>query len=336
MDTYDLPEIHKVLHGLLQPWRKDNCLPEAEYESRISTLKEIKLDEEGRYTLKSDTSLLFTHRIRFYKRLIDNAVFHHVNAIGRTLCADGSEELQCYLMKRSREAIETHLKDAALRLKKQSVPIKELTDDEADLWDRRDEKEYAIILHYLIASLVWCMMELQERFPSPYQDNEPLDVKSCYRLYTGMSPNKMVEVLVHEEGKGKPKTKPQYQHCCFHYNTNDRESFNIDIQAFYNKLLHYGLVSQDNDLKDMLALFGGEKTSVKIKWEGSNSVLASLMKTLLNEKKVITVWPEGATIWTVVSNRFIDSNGNAMPNLGKESARKKEAEMVSDLASAFC
>lgn len=336
MDTYDLSEIHDVLHGLLQPWRKDNCLPDAEYESRINTLREIKLDEEGRYTLKLDVSLLFTHRVRFYKRLIDNAIFHHANAIGRILETDGSEELQSFIMKKNHDAIETHLKDAALRLKKQSVSIKDLTDDETDLWDRRDEKEYAIILHYLIASLVWCMMEIQERYPSPYQDNEPMDVKSCYRLYTGMLPNRVVEVLVHEEENGKTKAKPQYRHCCFHYNTNDHDSFNINIQAFRNKLLHYGLVPQDNDLKDLLGLFGGEKTSVKIKWTGNNSVLASLMKALLNEKKIITVWPKGATIWTVVSNRFVDSNGNPMPNLGKESPRKKETEMVNDLVSAFC
>ena len=144
---------------------------------------------------------------------------------------------------------------------------------------------------------------------------------------TPLSSNKKNE----EEATGKNVGRTD---CCFLYN-ND-EYFAIAIQEFTNKLRFHKLIPDDMDCKKMESLFRGHSCRTKYTWLGPNHVLTHIIKGLTDEDNpIITTWPESTSKWDVVSCRFIDKDGNPLPNIRKETARKGSETVVKDAIKAL-
>lgn len=131
--------------------------------------------------------------------------------------------------------------------------------------------------------------------------------------------------------------KPYRTDCCFFY--DNKEYFNEAIMEFTAMAHRYGLVPEKYDYKDFCNLFGGCPCRKTFTWLGDNHILTHFIKRLCPDKKgernIITTWPEGYSKWKVISQRFVDKEGNPLPDIHNETARKLQEPIYQDLVNAF-
>ena len=329
--SFKLDIIDDILNKALQPWNQANIQPDRYYREKLGMAVPIPLPQDVKYQVCIKPHLIFTSRVRYYCRLVDNAVASHLREAFGILDTDNSEHLILYLQKLTRESVTTLVHDAVRHCRSLALVAEEPT----DFIEHREEKEYLIILHYLIASLTRCWMEIQERYSYVVDVADRMDVTQFYASVVGWvdMPIVQVETLAKEpnNGNGHPKIST----CSFYYINSDEGDRNRCLSDFRNRLIHYGLIPATTDLKQLLAVFGGRSTAAVIEWTGKKHVLKFIIQKLM-EKGVLSLYPDDNQYsqWYVVSCRF-KYNGEQMSNLSHESWRKKDEAMIDNIVSTL-
>lgn len=332
MTDFRFDNIKQILIGNNQPWHIDNDLDYGHYTELLRNTPQMAMPEMA-YSIKCDNHLLFTSRIRYYCRLVDNETAQQLRRVKRLLDSDGSEQLARYVLKIVRENIVTLIKDAVRQCRIFIVDAHSLKERDANFAENKEQKEFLVILHYTIASLVCCWMQIQEMYGYFLDETELYDIKTFYVHTTGMLEPPLVNV--EEEKMDEGSMKKQVTYCSFLYNNNDQDEWNISIQAFYNKLIEYGQIPPDTDKAQFMNVFRGRSTRAIITWIGkSNSPLHAIISRGIKDKW-LTVYPSTCSHWHVVSCRFVDKEGNPIPNLGKTKDNKGDIEMVKDIISTI-
>jgi len=330
INTFKLEGIDAILNKHLQPWTDSNNRPDSSYRELLSKMPEIPMPAGIVYRLNYEGYLLFTYRVRYYCRLIDNAVADHLRQAFNIIDNDQSEYTIAYLQKLTREAVTTLIADAVSKCHELTVTADGLT----DFNDKRCEKEYLVILHYMIASLVCCYLEIQQRYQYACDLSDLQDIDSFYASYVGWIADPIVylEPLRPKPNIGK---NPKITTCSFNYINNDEQDRNKCLTEFHAKLIKYKQIPENTDLKHLLAVFGGRNTAATIDWIGKKSILKFIIVKLM-ESKLLTVFPEEAayTHWYVVSCRF-KYNGQAMPNISSETKRKRDEPVIDDIVNTL-
>ena len=320
-NTFKLEGIDLILNKHLQPWIDSNNRSDSSYQQKLSSTPAIPMPNELLYQLKYEKYLLFTYRVRYYCRLIDNAIADHLRqAFEHTINSDQSEYLAAYLLKQTREAVSTLVADAVNRCQTLTVTTERFTDFNVN----RQEKEYYVILHYVIASLVRCWMEMQENYQYVIDSSDRYDISSFYASVVGWIDDPLIKVISVNENVPDEKNK-KISTCSFYYINNDEYDRNTCLSAFYRKLVQYKQIPNDTDQKHLFDIFNGGNTNATIKWIGKEATLRTIIFKLVEEKKIVTTWPEGYGHWYVVQCRFQYEDGNSMKDLSsyKEGKRKK-------------
>ena len=332
MNNFDLRKVHDLILF------RDVCNSPNEYMTEASSLPRIELNTEALYVLSPDTNILFTTKLHYYRLLIENEVNRHINAATELLEADGSEELTKFVLKKTREAVAT-LVNEAKQLTKYDIGDKNwknITSEEPYFSEHsKAAVEVSVFSHYVIAELTRCFLELQDRYAYVVGNAGCYDVSLFYTSYVGRNPDKEFEVKrsekYEEEAKNFRKVRTD---CCFLYDNEDY--FAIAIQEFTNKLIAHKLVPEDMDCKKMESLFRGHPCRTKYTWLGDNHVLTHIIKGLTkDDDPIISTWPEGTPKWTVVSCRFLDKDGNPLPNIRTETPRKGFESVVKEAVDAL-
>lgn len=323
--SFKLDIIDDILNKSLQPWNQANIKPDRYYREKLGMTVPIPLPQDVKYQVSIKPHLMFTSRVRYYCRLVDNAVTGHLREVFNMLDSDGSENLILYLQKLTRESVTTLVHDAVGHCRRLVLVAEEPT----DFIEHREEKEYLVILHYLIASLTRCWMEIQERYSYVVDVADRMDVTQFYASVVGWvdMPIVQVETLAKEpnNGNGHPKIST----CSFYYINSDEGDRNRCLSDFRNRLIHYGLIPATTDLKQLLAVFGGRSTAAVIEWTGKKHVLKFIIVKLM-KKRALSIYPEQYSQWYVVSCRF-RYGGEQMPNISTETRRKKDEAMIDDI-----
>ena len=333
MNNFDLRKIHELIpfHGV--------CDTPHEYMAEASRLPRVELCTEALYVLTPDTSLLFTPKLHYYRLVVENEINRHINAATELLEADGSEELTKFVLKKTREAVTTLLNEAKTQLATydwESGSWNNITSTEPIISDSlKPIIEYVVYLHYTIAELTRCWLELQDRYAYVIGTEGCYDVSLFYTSFVGRNPDKEFEIRrsekYDEEAKNFRKVRTD---CCFLYDNEDY--FAIAIQEFTNKLITHKLIPEDMDLKKMESLFRGRPCRTKYTWLGKPHILTHIIKGLMkDDNPIITTWPEGTSKWDVVSCRFVDKDGKAFPNIRQQSVRKGSESIVKEAVDAL-
>ena len=319
--------IDDILNKDLQPWNQANIQPDRYYREKLGMTVPIPLPQDVKYQITIKPHLMFTPRVRYYCRLADNAIAGHLREVFGMLDSNGSEHLVLYLQKMTRESVTTLVHDAVCHCRRLALVAEEPT----DFIEHREEKEYLVILHYLIASLARCWMEIQERYSYVVDVADRMDVTQFYASVVGWvdMPIAQVAILAKEPDNGNGQ--PRISTCSFYYINNDEGERNRCLSDFHNRLIHYGLIPATTDLKQLLAVFSGRSTAVVIEWTGKKHVLKFIIVKLMR-KGVLSIYPDDHQYsqWYVVSCRF-RLNGEQMPNISSESCRKKDEAMIEDI-----
>ena len=332
MNNFDLKKLHSLI--LFQ----DVCKTDHEYMAEASSLPHIELETEALYELTTQMAILFTPKLRYYRLLVENEVNRHVNAATAMLEADGTEELTKFVLKKTRESVTTLINDAK-RLTIWNIGDKNwktITSGSTDIpLHERAATELAVYSHYVIAELVRCWLELQDRYAYVIGEAGCYDVSLFYTSIVGRNPDKEFELKRSDKYNDQAKHFPKVRtDCCFLY--DNEEYFAIAIQQFTNTLLNHKLIAEGTDLKQMESLFRGHPCRTKYTWIAHPSILTHIIKGLCkDEDPIITSWPEGTSKWDVVSCRFVDKEGNPLPNIRQEKARKGSASIVEEAINAL-
>jgi hypothetical protein len=331
MNTFKLDVIDAILNKQLQPWADSNERADSSYREILSKTPEIPMPTDLKYQLKYERHILFTYRVRYYCRLTDNAVADHLRQAFNTIDSDQNEYMAAYLLKLTREAVTTLIADAIIRSRNLSVTSVDLT----DFNDKRREKECLIILHYVIASLVRCWMEMQDRYQYVCDQSDLQDVASFYASVVGRVTDSIAYVEQLEDKKESGNKQPKISTCSFLYINNDEFDRNTSLTAFYNKLIKYKQIPTETDQKHLFAIFGGKSTNCTVKWIGKEATLKTIIFKL-KEKETICTWPKEYSIWDVITHRFKDKDGNPMKDLSSYKEGMKTKDMVADIISTLC
>ena len=312
-----------------------------DYMREASFLPHIELASTPLYELVVEQRVLFSPKLRYYRLKVACEINRHINQVEDLLRDEVNECLISYILKLTREAVETLIHEANEELScldEDGAIWRNLSSDRPDLQHTAiARKEHIVFLHLVIAELVRCWMELQDSYADLLGAASRYDVPLCYTTFAGQLPNKVFEVRQTELAKENSKKGTSNTKCCFLY--DNEEYFNEAIMDFTNKLHQHGLVPEENDFKDFRALFGGRSCRKTFTWLGEKHILTHLIKRLCpdkeGERNVITPWPEGTSKWKVISQRFVDKERNPLPNIHNESVRKKDELLYDELVSVF-
>ena len=332
MNNFDLRKIHELILF------RDVCTTDNGYMTEASSLPRIELETEALYVLTPKMPILFTTKLRYYRLVIENEINRHINAATELLETDGGEELTKFVLKKTRESVTT-LVNEAKRLTRLDIGDKNwkniISETPSVPGHSKAAIELAVFSHYVIAELARCWLELQDRYAYVIGEVGCYDVFLFYTSFVGRIPDKEFELnrsdKYDEEAKHFKKGRTD---CCFFYD-ND-EYFATAIQEFTNRLHQHHLIPEGLDTKSMMSLFRGHSCRTKYTWLGPNHVLTHIIKGLTkDDNSIITTWPEGTSKWDVISCRFVDKDGYALPNIRQETARKGFESVVKEAVDAL-
>ena len=245
MNNFDLKKVHDLIMF------RDVCTTDNAYMMEASSLPRIELETESLYVLTPKMSVLFTPKLRYFRLVVENEINRHINAATELLEADGTEELTKFVLKKTREAVVTLMNEA----KRQIATLdwgggawKNITSDSPIVAESaKPIIENVVYLHYVVAELARCWLELQDRYAYVIGEAGCYDVSLFYTSIVGRNPEKEFELKrsekYEEEAKGFRKVRMD---CCFLY--DNEEYFAIAIQEFTNKLHAHHLIPEEQSI----------------------------------------------------------------------------------------
>ena len=319
MDELKIQGIHDILLGDMRPWHKDNAYKTENYWT-VSMEKETPdTINKYMYEMKVADWLFFTPRLRYYRRVVDNAINRHLYHVTGILKKNQhSTCLVSYMQKNTYEWVKKYIHTANHELSRYELRDNDVIGEDIDFNIQRDEKEFFILLRYIIASLVKCYLELQSQYQNFIENKRVFDIDSFYSEMIGRRPCKIFPLSL----RSKPGIKVVHN-CCFKYICSDVSVFNDNITTLHETLLNYGWIDSCTTVAMLIDLFSGKGCMHTIKWLGSPGILQEIIKPWISDK-VITVYPNETGHWPIVSQRFIDKDGHPMKELGHEGIEQKK------------
>jgi len=98
-----------------------------------------------------------------------------------------------------------------------------------------------------------------------------------------------------------PKKIFEFKDYAFNYQCADGR--NQRLQNFFQALKQAQFIDADSDLREMVDLFSGKRSYIRIKWLKGKESLAYIFKQLINEHKYVQLG--GGRIWDTVRSHFV-------------------------------
>lgn len=331
VQKFNLQELHKLM-SYDDLFSSDNT-----YMTKANSVNRIELNTVPLYELKPTMRVLFTAKLRYYAICIEKVVNAYLNSTIDLLETNQDESVTKFVIKKTRDTVETQVNHANRRLARcdpYGNHWNNIVSDKPDYVHARKEKELTVFYHYVIAQITRCWLELQDRYahiigPQLY------DVEFFYSSCVKRGCDRVFEIAKTEkyadEAKGFKKFRTD---CCFLY--ENKEYFAEAVQEFTNKLIYHHLIPADVDYKVMQYLFSGRSCRHRYTWLGDKHILTHVIKGLCRgENPIITPWPAGISKWDIVSCRFVDPEGEPLPNIRQETLRKGAKSVVKELVNAL-
>lgn len=317
--------IHDILHGSQQPWRKDNALSDSIYRERLMTIDEDEMPADISFVVSFKPELMFSSRIRYYCRIVNNEIIHHLQDISSKLSNDDNGELTSYYWKMTRETIITLVHDAVDREQMFPVNANTLVQECADFMNQRAEKEYAVILRFIVASLCHCYMEMQNRYKDAINPIDLYDVPTFYASVAGWSTDLLFQIKpidadnISKKLSPKAKTKgkrlvknktntfTESTFTCDSLLNEDSEIAEKRMALFCDSLLCDFVNAKDKDKAKVRRivekLFTGKllKENEQLVWKAAKKELVYFFRLLKKHLK----YSSKENFWNIVASHFI-------------------------------
>ena len=280
------------------------------YEPKLRELGKVEEMFSRNYNIEFNAPEV-SAKVRYYKRLIDNAITAELN---NYFSKTNSNTLALFYRKSIFGLVQTGLKEI-----REIIVVNNLDLDA--LFVSRDYSgtlyinENTYIYHYLILALIRFYMEFQQHFIDYIEESRRKSIDSFFveilqwrkSDYVNITLIPTLEITpVNEIKKDKKLKVNEDVVLSFVYTKLQTDSQNINI--LFSELKQHDAIPKEEPITEFKHLFSGVKVEKPITWIGNKSDLSYLFKQLVNEHKVLKI-PKGKTIWDVVDACFVNKNG---------------------------
>lgn len=324
MNDLNLSKIHELM-SFNDVFTSDN-----EYMKAAGKLPHIALETTPLYKVDTNAAVLFTPKLRYYRIAVENEVNRHLNASNALLASDGDNGLTDFILKKTREAVQTLTHDASRELSYLNpdgeIWLKLCSPQPDFLSTDKNITEEIVFLHYVTAELIRCWLELQDRHTQNDGTAGLFDIPLCYSSFANTVPDDIFKLKRFEEEqeeiaektkskvsqtKAKKKSskaiKPDKEKpytLAYYTADNDRayKEQKYRVVLLFKKLTEWKWIAKSTRPDDFDSLFTGKQRHCNIKWTATNSILTYLMKTLLEQPYIRK--QTGCSARSIVINQF--------------------------------
>ena len=296
--------IDSIIRFENNPIKNDNK-GEDYYAPMFRGLGVVKETFNASYTINFDVPL-FSSKVKYYKRLIDNTIAQKLNKEFST--EDFSiSSIVAYHRKTLYQTIHNDL------LEIKNIILKNDLDLDAVLTMKDYSKtplqnECTYIFHYLILSLIRAYMEFQQHYIEQIDANKIVNIEDFFvQILQWKTPDKVGVSLIPkiEIVPEKPKEKPK-QKIILSFIYTDQKNHD-KIVYFMDALKNNGFIASDTSITDFKHLFTGKKVDKPIRWTTYFGGLLDLFRQL-NKNKLIKY--TGNNMYKIVRACFVNADGN--------------------------
>lgn len=320
MNNFTLSSIHQLM-SFNDVFTSDN-----EYMKAAGKLPRIALETTPLYKVDTNTAVLFTPKLRYYRIAVENEVNRHLNESNALLASDGDDGLTDFILKKTREAVQTLTHDARRELS--------YLDPDGELWRKvssqqsdfpgtdKNVVEEIVFLHYVTAELIRCWLELQDRHAHNDGTASLFDIPLCYSSFANAVPDDIFKLRRIEreqdetmgkasQAKAKKKSskaiKPDKEkpYTLAYYTADNERAYKNQkyrVVLLLKKLTEWKWIAKGTRPDDFDSLFTGKQRHCNIKWTSSASILTYLMIQLLEQPYIRK--QTGCSARSIVINQF--------------------------------
>lgn len=302
-----LNTIHDILYGSLRPWRRDNLEKSDDYWNE----KTVESDK----VTKFDNSLFFSARLRCYRALIDSDVDRFIAETRRMVEATKSPNVALLKMKDAKEAVAGFSKIAIREQKTIGIAKDDILGDNADLFDRKAEKETYIIMDYIVVALARCFFSIQTICGKAMSDERCLDLATFCTSMLGRQRLSLLADVKQKDLSGDTKAAAEIKKASTSQKKNKNDitpytvkyKFNgveraVRLNAVMKILIAEGWIAADTKPDDFFNFFEGKSLHCNIKWTGSAATLCAFLNELTVQPFIET--GRGCTKSLIAKNQF--------------------------------
>ena len=279
------------------------------YEPKFRELGKVEERFSRNYNIEFNAPEV-SAKVRYYKRLIDNAITAELN---NYFSKTNSNTLALFYRKSIFGLVQTGLKEIREIIITNNLDLDALFISK-DYSGTLYINENTYIFHYLILALIRFYMEFQQHFIDYIEESRRKSIDSFFveilqwrkSDYVNITLIPTLEITPVNEIKKDKKVKVNEDVVLsFVYTKLQTDSQNINI--LFSELKQHNAIPKEEPITEFKHLFSGVKVEKPITWIGNKSDLSYLFKQLVNEYKVLKI-PKGKTIWDVVDACFVDKN----------------------------
>lgn len=297
--------IEEILTGSLRPYVTDTRGNDY-YEPEYLALDEIPAAFINHYNIAFDLPK-FTSKIKYYCRLIDNAIISKLNNDFYEMTRASNPRV-AYRYKKATEDLRKNLRVIKSIIESNGFELSQLESDHIDYKVDVAHKESTYILNYLMVSLMYQHLEFQAHFKDEIDPLKQMNITSYYVEILGVNPPRNTRIHEIENIPTIPvkeHKKPVENKALKTYTI----MLGKDAQSSFLVALHVALEKAgviNCGYSDFKRLFSCVKFDKKHKWLNSNGSLRYFIMQL-DEKGIIS-YPTNKK-WEIVSNFFLSKQG---------------------------
>jgi|LSQX01.2.fsa_nt_gb hypothetical protein len=207
-----MEDVEKIITGELRPFIKD-VKGDDFYSPLFRGLAIIAPNFQPHYTINFPAPL-FSSKIKYYKRLIDNSITSELNKLFELL---GSSESDLILFHRKKlfEKIKSYIESVQRYIEINQFDLSEITSKYADFSINVQHNESTYIFNYVLSALFRCYLEFQAHYIQFIEEDKRQTISDFYTLILKkqVPENPYIEEVVEntiihvpEEGVGSEST----------------------------------------------------------------------------------------------------------------------------------
>lgn len=332
-----MEDIEKILFGELQPFRKD-LKGDDYYTPAFRGLKYVTPSFQPRYKINFRAPL-FSPKIKYYKRLIDNNITEGLNTHFNFL--DNREaDLILFHRKKIFAKVKSDLEDIQRYIIFNDHDLDEITFKFANFKDNFQHKECTYIYNYILTALIRYYLEFQAHYIQYIEEDKQYSISDFYIqiLKTQTPENTFIteipEIIPIEEDLPIENVKKSTSR-------NDNLSFlykNLDtnpeaVTDLYNSLRDVvRLIDSQTRLTDFKKMFSGKAVVNPIIWTGTPTELYYFIKYIHNIQK--SVEDAKKQQWKITCHCFIGENNVCFDKSKLKSLKDPNPQSIAKIEKA--
>lgn len=332
-----MEDVEKIITGELRPFIKD-VKGDDFYSPLFRGLAIIAPNFQPHYTINFPAPL-FSSKIKYYKRLIDNSITDELNKLFELL---GSSESDLILFHRKKlfENIKSYIESVQRYIEINQFDLSEITSKYADFSVNFQHNECTYIFNYILTALIRCYLEFQAHYIQYIDEDKQYSISDFYiQILKKQTPEntfitEIPDIIPIEENlpiENVKKSTSRNDILSFLYKNLDKNP--EAVTDLYNSLRDVvRLIDSQTRLTDFKKVFSGKEVVNPIIWTGTPTELYYFIKYIHNIQK--SVEDAKKQQWKITCHCFIGENNVCFDKSKLKSLKDPNPQSIAKIEKA--